>query len=218
MLYPITQTDILLINLEFIMAVKNIIFDFGGVLIDWNPRYFYKEVFPDNDELEYFLKEICGPQFNMRHDAGSTFSELTKEFQELYPEYSNEINMYQKNWQLMIRGEISENTRLLNTLKSKYRLFGLTNWSAEAFPVIFPQYDFFKVFEGIVVSGEEKLVKPGKEIYELLLKRYGLEAIESLFIDDSLKNIDTARELGFNTIHINGTTNLEEELVKSGLL
>jgi len=143
---------------------------------------------------------------------------LTKELQELHPEYHHEIDLYQKNWQIMIKGEISENTKLLNPLKSKYRLFGLTNWSAEAFPIIFPKYEFFKVFEGIVVSGEEKLIKPGREIYELLLNRYGLVASESLFIDDSIKNITTANELGFSTIHINGNTNLEEQLVKSGLL
>jgi 2-haloacid dehalogenase len=200
------------------MAIRNIIFDFGGVLIDWNPRYFYKDVFSNNDEMEFFLKDICGPQFNMRHDAGATFSDLTKEYQEKHPEYSKEIDLYQKNWQLMIRGEIPENTRLLDSLKSKFRLFGLTNWSAEAFPVIYPQYEFFKVFEGIVVSGEEKLVKPGKEIYQVLLNRYGLNADESLFIDDSIKNIEAANELGFSTIHINSDTSLEEQLLKSGLL
>lgn len=200
------------------MPIKNIIFDFGGVLIDWNPRYFYQDVFSDTKEMEYFLTEICGPQWNAKHDQGFTFSVLTKELQELHPEYHHEIDLYQKNWQIMIKGEISENTRLLNPLKSKYRLFGLTNWSAEAFPIILPRYEFFKVFEGIVVSGEEKLIKPGREIYELLLKRYGLVASESLFIDDSIKNITTANELGFSTIHLNENTNLEAELIKSGLL
>jgi 2-haloacid dehalogenase len=200
------------------MPIKNIIFDFGGVLIDWNPRYFYQGVFSDIKEMEYFLSDIWSPQWNMKHDSGHSFSEITKELQELHPEYRNEIEMYQHNWEVMIKGEISENTKLLDRLKTKFRLFGLTNWSAEAFPVIYPKYEFFKVFEGIVVSGDEKIVKPGREIYELLLKRYGLQAVESLFIDDSIKNIETARDLGFSTIHINGTTNLQEELVKSGLL
>jgi len=200
------------------MAIKNIIFDFGGVLIDWNPRYFYKDVFTDIKEMEYFLSEVWSPQWNMKHDAGYSFSEITHELQELHPKYRNEIEMYQQNWQKMIKGEISENTELLNTLKSKYRLFGLTNWSAEAFPVIYPKYEFFKVFEGIVVSGEEKLVKPGKEIYQLLLNRYDLLETESLFIDDSLKNIETANELGFSTIHINGTQNLKELLISMGII
>ena len=118
----------------------------------------------------------------------------------------------------MIGGEIIENTRLLKPLKVKYRLFGLTNWSAEAFPVVYEKYPFFKNFEGIIVSGKEKMVKPNKNIYELLLNRYQLLAEESLFIDDSFNNIETARELGFATIHINGSSNLEEQLLKSGLL
>jgi 2-haloacid dehalogenase len=200
------------------MAIKNIIFDFGGVLIDWNPRYFYKDIFNDTKEMEYFLSEVWSPKWNMKHDAGFSFSEITYELQALHPEYWNEIEMYQYNWEVMIKGEISENTELLKPLKSKYRLFGLTNWSAEAFPVIYPKYEFFKVFEGIVVSGEEKVVKPGKEIYQLLLNRYGLLANESLFIDDSLKNIETASELGFSTIHINGTQRLKEQLINMGLI
>jgi 2-haloacid dehalogenase len=200
------------------MAIKNIIFDFGGVLIDWNPRYFYKDVFNDKEEMEYFLTNVWSPQWNMKHDAGISFSEITHELQKLHPKYWNEIEMYQNNWEAMIKGEISENTILLNTLKSKYRLFGLTNWSAEAFPVIYPKYEFFKVFEGIVVSGDEKVVKPGREIYQLLLNRYSLLANESLFVDDSLKNIETANELGFTTIHINGIKSLREQLISLGLI
>ena len=200
------------------MAIKNIVFDFGGVLIDWNPRYFYKNVFSDIKEMEYFLTEVWGPQWNMKHDAGFSFSEITDELQALHPGYKNEIEMYQNNWELMIKGEISENTQLLNPLKSNYRLFGLTNWSTEAFPVIYPKYEFFKVFEGIVVSGEEKMVKPGKEIYQLLLNRYAILASESLFIDDSLKNIQTANELGFSTIHINGIQSLKKQLQNLGLI
>ncbi len=200
------------------MAIKNIIFDFGGVLIDWNPRYFYKDVFNDINEMEYFLTKVWSPEWNMKHDAGLSFSEITRELQELHPEYRNEIEMYRYNWEVMIKDEIYENTALLNPLKSKYRLFGLTNWSAEAFPVIYPKYEFFKVFEGIVVSGEEKVVKPGKEIYQLLLNRYGLLAHESLFIDDSLKNIETANELGFSTIQIKGTQSLKQVLLDRGII
>lgn len=199
------------------MAIKNIIFDFGGVLIDWNPRYFYKDIFSDINEMEYFLTKVWSPEWNMKHDAGLSFSHITSELQELHPKYRNEIEMYQYNWELMIKGEIYENTVLLNPLKSKYRLFGLTNWSAEAFPVIYPKYEFFKVFEGIIVSGEEKQVKPGKEIYQLLLNRYGLLVSESLFIDDSLKNIETANELGFSTIHLNGTQSLKQILLDRGI-
>ena len=200
------------------MAIKNIVFDFGGVLIDWNPRYFYKNVFSDQSEMESFLRDICNPQWNMKTDEGCTFSEATKELQNQHPEYSSEIEMYHKNWEIMIRGEIIEHTSLLEILKTKYRLFGLTNWSAEAFPVVFEKYPFFRKFEGIIVSGKEKMVKPNREIYELLLTRYGLLAEESLFIDDNFSNIETAKELGFFTIHLNGDHILMEQLLKIGLL
>jgi 2-haloacid dehalogenase len=200
------------------MAIKNIIFDFGGVLLDWNPRYFFKNIFSDETEMEYFLREVCNPQWNMAMDAGLTFADATKEVLEKYPKYTKEIELYLKNWEVMISGEISANTSLLKPLRTKYRLFGLTNWSAEAFPVVYVKYDFFKNFEGIVVSGTEKMVKPDKAIYELLLKRYDLKAEESLFIDDSLKNVEAAKGLGFATIHVNGDDKLEDQLKSSGLL
>jgi 2-haloacid dehalogenase len=200
------------------MAIKNIVFDFGGVLIDWNPRYFYKNVFRDNSEMEFFLKEICNSQWNMKTDAGLSFSEATKELQNQYPKYRSEIELYHMNWEKMISGEIIENTGLLEILKAKYRLFGLTNWSAEAFPVAFEKYSFFKHFEGIVVSGQVRMVKPNKDIYELLLTRYGLKAEESLFIDDNAANIQTAKELSFLTIHVNGNQLVREQLLKFGLI
>jgi 2-haloacid dehalogenase len=200
------------------MAIKNIVFDFGGVLIDWNPRYFYKDVFRDKSEMEFFLSNICSSEWIQKQDAGYPFSEATKELQNQFPKYKNEIEMYHTNWKIMLRGEIIENTKLLKPLKTKYRLFGLTNWSAEEFFIVFERYLFFKNFEGIVVSGQEKMVKPNRDIYELLLNRYELQAVESLFIDDNLNNVKTAKELGFFTIHVNGNQSLEEHLIKSGLL
>jgi 2-haloacid dehalogenase len=198
--------------------IKNIVFDFGGVLIDWNPRYFYNDIFTDKTEMEYFLKEICGPEWSMIQDAGMPSAIATKQLQEKFPGYTREIGLFHKNWDSMIGGEITENTRFLKPLKAKYRLFGLTNWSAEYFPIVFERYAFFRNFEGIVVSGVEKMVKPNNDIYELLLKRYGLAANESLFIDDSIKNVDTANRLGFFTIHVNGDGSLEEQFLKLGLL
>jgi 2-haloacid dehalogenase len=200
------------------MSIKNVIFDFGGVLIDWNPKYLYENVFKDKSEMEFFLKNICTPQWNLKQDAGYSLSEATKELQIQYPRYRNEIEMFYRDWERMLGGEIIENTRLIKPLKTKYRLFGLTNWSAVTFPVAFERYSFFKDLEGIVVSGKEKMVKPDKEIYELILTRYGLKANESLFIDDNLNNIITAKEMGFFTIHIDGELSLNEQLIKLGLL
>ena len=198
--------------------MKNIIFDFGGVLVDWNPRYLYNHVFSDNSEMEFFLGNICSPQWNLKQDAGYSLSEATKELQVKYPKYHHEIEMFYGDWVSMLGDEIIENTSLIKPLKLRYRLFGLTNWSAETFPVAYERFPFFKEFEGIVVSGQEKMVKPDREIYELLLHRYKLKADESLFIDDNLNNIIAAKEIGFYTIHLDEGINLNEQLVKSGLI
>lgn len=200
------------------MGIKNLIFDFGGVLIDWNPRHLYKNIFADKAEMEFFLNNICTFQWNLNQDAGHSLSEATKELQAEHPEYTKEIEMFYKDWVQMLGGEIFENTGLLKPLKAKYRLFGLTNWSAETIPVAYGLYPFFKELEGIVVSGEEKIVKPDPAIFKILLNRYQLEAAESLFIDDNLNNIIAAKELGFFTIHIKDDTRLDQELIKLGLL
>jgi len=196
------------------MEIKNIIFDFGGVLIDWNPRYLYRNVFRDEMEMEFFLKEICSPEWNLKQDAGRSFNDATKELVVKFPQYENEIRNYYSNWLKMIGGAIEENVALIANLKNKYRLFGLTNWSAEAFPIVYNQYSFFKKFEGIIVSETEKIVKPDVRIYQLLLTRYGLIANESLFIDDNPENINAANKLGFKTIHLNKNVNLKSELQK----
>ncbi len=196
------------------MGIKNIIFDFGGVLIDWNPRYLYRNVFHDEIEMEFFLEKICSPVWNLKQDAGRSFNEATKELVNKFPQYENEIRNYYSNWLKMIGGAIEENVVLIEDLKNKYRLFGLTNWSDEAFPIVYNQYPFFKEFEGIVVSGTEKIVKPDARIYKLLLTRYGLIANESLFIDDNQENIKAANKLGFKTIHLKEKVNLKNELQK----
>ena len=196
------------------MEIKNIIFDLGGVLIDWNPRYLYRNVFRNEDEMEFFLEKICSPEWNLKQDAGRSFEEATDELTNKFPQYEKEIKDYFFNWTKMIGGVIEENVALIEDLKDKYRLFGLTNWSAETFPIVFNQYPFFKEFEGIVVSGTEKIVKPDAQIYQLLLSRYGLIANESLFIDDNLENINAADKLGFKTIHLEENVNLKSELQK----
>jgi 2-haloacid dehalogenase len=200
------------------MNIKNIIFDIGGVLIDWNPIYLYDNLFTDKSEMEFFLKNICSPEWNLHQDAGYSLSEATKELQIQHPRYKNEIAAFYKDWDSMLGGEIFENSRLIKALKIKYRLFALTNWSAETFPFAINRFTFLKDFEGIVVSGQEKMVKPDRTIYELLLNRYGIRANESLFIDDNLNNIHTAKEMEFLTIHIKDSIPLSEQLMKLGLL
>ncbi len=194
------------------MGIKNVIFDFGGVLIDWNPYYLYENTIQDKEELDFFLSNVCNSEWNLKQDAGRSFNEAIKELINRFPQYENEIKMYYSDWITMIGGEIEENTSLLKGLKNNFRLFGLTNWSAETFPLVYDQYPFFEEFEGIVVSGKEKLVKPDERIYKVLLNRYRLKACESLFIDDSQDNIDAAGNLGFETIFLYEGVNLSDRL------
>jgi len=198
--------------------INSIIFDFGGVLVDWNPRYMYKDVFENNSEMELFLTQICSEDWNLQQDKGRSLSEGTRVLQDKFPEHRTNIQLYYDQWEKMLKSDIPENVAILPQLKLKYKLYGLTNWSAETFPVALKRFSFFKYFDGIVVSGEEKMVKPDEEIFYLMLKRFGLEAENCLFIDDNLKNINTANKLGFSTIHLKEMTDLKTELSLLGIL
>ncbi len=193
--------------------IKNIIFDFGGVLIDWNPRRLYRGMFKNDEEMEYFLSEVCSPSWNLQQDAGFSLQKATEERIALFPEYKDKIEMFYGRWSEMLGGAIDKNVELLFALLDKYPVYGLTNWSAETFPIARERYDYFLgKLNGIVVSGEEKTVKPNPEIYHLLLQRYDLIADECVFIDDNYENVKTAKEIGFTTIHLADDVNLEKEL------
>ncbi|TKG97067.1 HAD family phosphatase [Puteibacter caeruleilacunae] len=194
------------------MDIKNIIFDFGGVLIDWNPEYLYRHVFSEKSEMDFFLKHICSSEWNLQQDAGRPFGQATLELQLKFPRYHNEIELFYLKWDQMLGGEITKNVKLIDELKTKYSLYGLTNWSAETFPIVFQRYQFFKKLDGIVVSGEEKMIKPDPSIYCTLLDRYQLIARECLFIDDNKENISAANRLGIHTIHLQQGVDLKKEL------
>ena len=201
------------------MAIKNIIFDFGGVVMDWNPRYFFKYYFNDDEKMEYFLKNITTDEWNIEQDRGRTLAKGTAIQVANFPEWEKEIRAYYDNWTTMLKSEIADNVAVLRKLEhSEYELFGLTNWSAETFPYALENYDFFTIFKGkIVVSGTEKLIKPNPEIWHVLLNRYQIKAEESVFIDDNFKNIEVAKSLGFICIHIKEDTDLEKELRDLGI-
>ena len=199
------------------MIIKNIIFDFGGVLMDWDPRYLYQNVFNTEAEMDYFLDNIATLKWNAEQDRGRSFKEATETLQNQHPDFSKEIGLYYSQWPVMLKGAIEENVKVLRSLHGNYRLYGLTNWSAESFPYAYKNYNFFSLFDGIVVSGEEKLVKPDERIYQLLLTRYNLNASECLFIDDNYENIRAAQALDFNTIHLTPETDLQTEIEKFNL-
>jgi 2-haloacid dehalogenase len=198
--------------------INTIIFDFGGVLVEWDPRHMYRHVFENIPEMEYFLTHICTEDWNLQQDGGRSLSEGTRILQDKFPEYATKIQLFYDRWEEMLKGEISENVILLKELKEKYKLYGLTNWSAETFPIALKRFPFFEYFDGIVVSGQEKMIKPDEEIFKLIMSRYHLQSENSLFIDDNLKNINTANKMGFATIHVQEKTDLKKELSFMGLL
>lgn len=199
--------------------IKNIIFDFGGVLMDWNPRYYFKDYFNDNEKMEYFLEHIAQDEWNIEQDRGRSLAEGTEIQVKKFPEWEKEIRAFYDNWTVMLKSDIPQNVEVLRKLKNTdYNLFGLTNWSEETFPYALENYDFFQIFEGkIVVSGTEKLIKPDPKIWHVLLERYNIKAEESVFIDDNTKNIEMAKSLGFTTIQVSPDTDLTQELKKFGV-
>ena len=200
------------------MSFKNIIFDFGGVLIDWNPRYVYREYFDSEMEMENFLGNICTNEWNLEQDRGRLMSEGTKILQNQYPEYHDLISVFYDRWEEMLKSDIPENVELLYSLKSKYKLFGLTNWSAETISVAHRKYPFLAEFQGIVVSGEEKLVKHDRRIFELILDRYKLDPVETVFIDDNTLNIEVANQLGLTSVHCDSPEGLKERLLNLNII
>lgn len=200
------------------MTIKQIVFDFGGVLVDWNPRYMYRKYFQDEETMEYFLNNVCTNAWNEQQDAGRPLQVATDLLIEEFPEHEVLIRRYYDQWTEMIGGAIEENVSVLYDLEKKYPLYGLTNWSGETFPWAYNNFDFFKKLKGIVVSGDEQIKKPDQAIYQVLLDRYHLSPHESLFIDDNAFNIATANSMGFQTIHLTEGVSLSDALRSRGLL
>ena len=203
------------------MKVNNIIFDLGGVLIDWNPEYVYLDAFKGNRrKMEKFFDEVCTFDWNENQDAGYPIANATEDRIALFPEQADLIRMYYGRWEEMLRGSISGTVSILKKLvnNNNYKVFALTNWSAETFPIALKRFDFLHWFEGIVVSGTERTRKPFLEIYETTLERYGLKASESIFIDDNERNIVAANLLGIQTIKFLNSHQLEKDLKEKEIL
>ena len=201
-------------------SVNTVVFDLGGVLIDWNPRYLYRKIFVDEAEMERFLSEVCHYEWNRAQDGGRTFAEAIAERRAAYPQYEKEIRAYFDRWEEMMGGIAEANVKLLRKLhqQQKYPLYAITNWSAETYPIALRKYDFLHFFQDTVVSGEEKLLKPDAAIYQLLLDRNQLKAEECVFMDDAAENVDGARRLGMQAIHLTPQTELAGELRQLGLV
>tara|TARA_B100001123_G_C15300694_1_gene1020919 strand:- start:1416 stop:2009 length:594 start_codon:yes stop_codon:yes gene_type:complete len=191
------------------------LFDLGGVFFNWDPVYFYEKIFNNKEELNYFLEEICNDEWNLKQDSGRSIKEAEIELINKYPDYEEKIYMYYANHRKMLKNTYEDSIDILFELKNiGYECFVLSNWSAETFEGMMEEYSFLKKFDGLVISGEERIAKPNKQIYEIAIKRFNLQTNKTIFIDDKLDNIKAAIKLGFLTIHLTNPYEIKKEINK----
>jgi len=202
-----------------VAGLNTVVFDLGGVLIDWDPRHLYRQLFDDPAEMESFLAEVTTAEWNGYQDAGRPWADAIDALVAAHPERRELIEAFHRRWPEMLAGEIRGTVDVLAELRATgVRLVALSNWSAEMFPVALERFDFLAWFEGIVISGEVGVNKPDRRIFEHLVRRFGIEPEEAVFVDDSAANIDAATDLGFHAIQFTGATALRLALVRLGLL
>ncbi len=194
--------------------IKAIVFDFGGVLIGWDPRQLYSRYFPEQPQaMEDFLAEVSFMEWNAQQDKGRSFTEAVALLSKEFPHRAHLISAYQEHWEESLTGIIEGTVELLRALKEKgYPLYGLSNWAEETFSIVRHKFEFLNLFDEIILSGEVKLIKPDPEIYELCLQKIGKPADQCLFIDDSETNIIAAQKLGFDTVQFISPEHLKTEL------
>lgn len=201
-------------------TIQAIIFDFGNVLLEWNPRHVYRRYFP-NDEaaMEEFLHEVNFMEWNAQLDKGRSFAEGVAELSRQFPHYAELIQAYHDNWKDSIGNHLEGTVEIMKRLKQAgYSLYGLSNWSAETFPLMRDKFDFFDLLDDIVISGEVGMIKPQPEIFEHMLERIGAPASACLFIDDAPANVEQAKKLGITAIQFHSPQQLEAELHELGVL
>jgi 2-haloacid dehalogenase len=202
-------------------TITTIIFDLGGVLIDWNPKYVFTDsYFESEEQREFFFNNICTSDWNEEQDAGRSIVEATEELIKQFPDWEKAIRDFYGRWTDMLGGPINGTVEILKQLKEsgKYKSYALTNWQAGLFDIALVRYNFLHWFDGRVVSGEEKMRKPFPEFYSLLLNRYNVKAEEALFIDDNLRNVKAAEELGIKSIHFQNPEQLMAQLKENKLV
>jgi 2-haloacid dehalogenase len=196
-----------------------IVFDLGGVLIDWNPRHLYRKLFDDEAAMEWFLAEVCHTAWNEEQDRGRAFAAAIEEAAARHPDHRPQIAAYFERWDEMMAGPIEGSVALLKELKDAgYELHALTNWSAETFPFARDRFAFLDWFESILVSADVGLIKPDPAIFHLLLERIGRTPSECTYIDDSARNVEAAAAVGLDAIHFESGDRLREALSRRNLL
>jgi 2-haloacid dehalogenase len=200
-------------------AIDTVVFDLGGVLIDWNPRHLYSKLITCEAAVERFLAEVCTAEWNHQLDAGRAFDEGIAELIKKHPQEESLIRAWQDRWEEMLAGPIAGSVALLEMMHDRgLSLHAITNWSAETFPIARRRFKFLARFKTIVVSGEEGLAKPEAAIFDLLVNRTGAQPGRSIFIDDNPLNITAAAALGFHTIHFTDPEALREQLLDLRLI
>ncbi len=199
--------------------INTIIFDLGGVLINWDPQNLYRRFFENEDDMADFLQSICTADWNEEQDAGRSLQEGTKILVKEHPRHEKNIRAYYDYWEEMLAGPIEGTVEILKQLKkgNQFKIYALTNWSAETFPKALKLYDFLNWFDGVVVSGTEKMRKPSSAFYKLLLDRYNVRAEEALFVDDNKRNTDAAQQVGIDSIVFTTPETLVAELQNRGI-
>lgn len=200
-------------------APRNVVFDLGMVLIEWDPRHLYRQVFADDAEMEHFLAHVCHGAWNVEQDRGRSFDDGVAEAIARHPRYAREIALYRDRWMEMVPGAIQGTVDILEELHRRGTpLYAITNWNGDTFRATRARFSFLQRFRDIVVSGDEKLLKPEPAIFHLLASRNGLRLAESLFIDDSLHNVKGAEAVGMQGHHFTSPEGLAAHLKTHGLV
>ena len=201
------------------MEINTIIFDLGNVLIDWSPSHLYDKIFHDKKEKEYFLKKNCNMEWHSLQDAGRSPQDATEELVKQHPEYAQPIRAFYTRWKEMFGGPIEGSVQILKELKEKgYRLYALSNWNVELYNQTVDDYPFLQWFDGKVLSGEEKLIKPDAKIFRLLIKRFDITPQQAVFIDDNKHNVAAAEKVGIKGIRFVNAGTLRQQLTSLAIL
>ena len=199
--------------------MEAVVFDLGKVLLDWNPRYYYRQFFSTEGAMDAFLAEVLPPAWVAEMDAGKPARVAIAERQRLFPEHARLIAGWKEGWHSMLRGAIPESVEILAALRARRsRLYALTNFSTETFPVARERFDFLSWFEDAVVSGEHGVVKPDRRIFEIAIRRFRIDPPRSVFVDDLAENVAAARARGFHALHFTGAARLRADLEALELL
>ena len=196
------------------------VFDLGGVLVDWNPRYLYRKVFNgDEAAMEDILANVCTSSWNSQQDAGRPFREACAALKLEYPEHADAIDAWFERQPEMINGPIQGTVEILAELRERgVPLYALSNWSAETFPSSLRRFDFLHWFDGVMLSGEARLLKPDPRIFQHFFKTHAIDPRRTVYIDDLAPNVQTAIALGMHGIVFTDPAALRKELIKLGLL